>query len=242
VTGVQLAESRKGSKSYILVVAEDDAAQPIGRYLERAGYDVSIVGTVADMRAAIEAGSVGVVILDVGLPDGWDALRWLRARGALPVLLLAARDEPLDQIIGLELGADAYLATPLDLRELLARLRGIQRRAGRAPSSWPAHEEPLRFSGWVLDPASQQLRSEGGEFVHLTEAEYRILVLLVRHPHRAIGRDRLMAATGREWTRADRSIDFHITNLRRKLDLDPAQPSLIRTVRGAGYMFVPKRA
>src|SRR5260221_511228 len=122
----------------------------------------------------------------------------------------------------------------------VAGMRTIQRRADKRGT--PSPDEAIAFAGWRLDVSSQQLKSEAGETIHLTQAEYRILVLLAKNPRRVITRDQLMdAMAGREWEPLDRSIDVHISNLRRKLDPDPKQPSLIRTVRGAGYMFVPNR-
>jgi DNA-binding response OmpR family regulator len=156
--------------------------------------------------------------------------------------MLTGKGDTVDKVIGLELGADDYLAKPFDLRELLARLRSIQRRSERTPVQDEPAEDAVTFSGWVLDLASQQLKTEADKVMHLTQAEYRILVLLVRNPRKAVTRDQLMAtAAGRDWAPLDRSIDVHISNLRRKLDPDPNQPSLIRTVRGSGYMFVPNR-
>ena len=232
-----------GVKLRVLIVEDDPAiTKMLKTYLEREGYAIAAAGTVADMRAAIERGTVDLMLLDVVLPDedGWSALRWVRARGDLPVIMLTGKGETVDKVIGLELGADDYLAKPFDMRELLARMRSIQRRADKRRT--PSPDEALAFAGWRLDVASQQLKSEAGDTVHLTQAEYRILVLLARNPRRVITRDQLMEAmAGREWEPLDRSIDVHISNLRRKLDPDPQQPSLIRTVRGAGYMLVPNR-
>jgi two-component system OmpR family response regulator len=233
------------AKAHVLIV-EDDAAvsKLIESYLDREGYNVAVAGTVADMRAAVEAGKVDVIILDVVLPDedGWSALRWIRARGEMPVMLLTGKGETVDKIVGLELGADDYLAKPFDLRELLARLHSIQRRAERASAAVrSAPEEPIRFSGWVFDLVTQQLKSEAGEVTHLTQAEYRILSSLVCSPRKTVTRDQLMAIVGRSWEPLDRSIDVHVSNLRRKINSDSKRSSLIRTIRGLGYMFVPDR-
>ncbi len=236
-----------GSK--ILIVEDDRAVfRLLQSYLEREGYSVVNAETVASMRRIVESTPVSMVLLDVGLPDedGWSALKWLRARSDLPIIMLTGKGEMTDKVVGLELGADDYLAKPFELRELLARIRTIQRRTEKAATApAPAAENgdgKISFAGWVLDPASHLVKSEAGETLHLTQAEFRILTLLARHPNAVVPRDDLMtAAAGRDWDPFDRSVDVHISNLRKKLDLDPNLPSLIRTVRGAGYMFVPKR-
>jgi two-component system OmpR family response regulator len=236
----------KAPKPRLLVVESDAAvSQPIGNYFERRGYEVVVAETVAAMRMRLEAGGVSAIILDTGLPDedGWSALRWLRTRCDIPVLMLAGKTDPVDKIAGLKLGADDYLDKPCDLGELLARLRSIQRRVDRPLDQRPpVLPDQFRFAGWMLDMVSQQLTVEAGDAVHLTLAEYRLLALLARNPHRVITRDQLMeVVAGRAWEPYDRSVDVHISNLRRKLDPAQKQPSLIRTVRGAGYMFVPQR-
>ncbi|MBI3517337.1 MAG: response regulator transcription factor [Proteobacteria bacterium] len=234
-------------KPHVLIVEDDPAVSKlIKTYLEREGYDPAVVETVAGLRAAAEASKVDLVILDIGLPDedGWSALRWLRARGNVPVIMLTGKSDTVDKVIGLELGADDYLAKPFDLRELLARMHSVQRRADQAQAvaGDAAKEQALTFAEWVLDLSSQQLKSEAGEPVHLTQAEYRILVLLAQNPRRVVTRDQLMdVMAGRDWEPFDRSIDVHISNLRRKLDTSPKAASLIRTVRGTGYMFIPDR-
>ncbi len=237
-----------GSK--ILIVEDDRAVfRLLQSYLEREGYSVVNAETVASMRRIVDSTQVAMVLLDVGLPDedGWSALKWLRARSDLPIIMLTGKGEMTDKVVGLELGADDYLAKPFELRELLARIRTIQRRTEKAAAAAlsPAAEGrdgKLTFAGWVLDPASHLVKSEAGETLHLTQAEFRILSLLARSPNVVVPRDDLMtAAAGRDWDPFDRSVDVHISNLRKKLDLDPNLPSLIRTVRGTGYMFVPKR-
>ena len=247
VIDLSFCKLQRGSKSRILIVVDDAAfATLIKSYLAREGYGVSAVRTVAAMRAAIETGGIDLIILDAMLPgeDGWSALRWIRACGEMPVLMLTGERETIDKMVGLGLVADDYLPKPLDLRELQARLRRIERRAEPlAPNAPPGAGGVLKFSGWVLDTTSQQLATETGQRVHLTQIEYRILLLLVRNPRRTVTRDQLMAAaTGREWEPLDRNIDVHISNLRRKLDVDLKMPSLIRSVRGVGYMFVPSHA
>ncbi len=231
-----------------ILIVEDDRAvlRMLQAYLEREGYSILHAETVAAMRRTYETTPVGMVLLDVGLPDedGWSALKWLRARSDLPIIMLTGKSEMTDKVVGLELGADDYLAKPFELRELLARIRTIQRRTEKAAASVPetSSDAKISFAGWVLDPASHLVKSEAGETLHLTQAEFRILALLVRNPGAVVPRDDLMsAAAGRDWDPFDRSVDVHVSNLRKKLDLDPNLPSLIRTVRGTGYMFVPKR-
>ena len=232
-----------------ILIVEDDRAvlRMLQAYLEREGYNILHAETVAAMRRTIESTPVGMVLLDVGLPDedGWSALKWLRARSDLPIIMLTGKSEITDKVVGLELGADDYLAKPFELRELLARIRTVQRRADKTATAHQAEPDPdskIAFAGWVLDPASHLVKSDAGETLHLTQAEFRILALLVRNPGVVVPRDDLMsAAAGRDWDPFDRSVDVHISNLRKKLDLDHNLPSLIRTVRGTGYMFVPKR-
>jgi DNA-binding response OmpR family regulator len=242
------------SGNRILIVEDDRSVfRLLQSYLEREGYSVAHAETVASMRRTIESSQVSLVLLDVGLPDedGWSALKWLRARSDhLPIIMLTGKSEMTDKVVGLELGADDYLAKPFELRELLARIRTVQRRTEKVAQALAAVAPPvdgaaggkIAFACWILDPASHLVKSVDGEPLHLTQAEFRILTLLARNPGVVVPRDDLMtAAAGRDWDPFDRSVDVHISNLRKKLDLDPDLPSLIRTVRGAGYMFVPKR-
>jgi DNA-binding response OmpR family regulator len=232
-------------KLHILIVEDDDSiSMPTKTYLEHEGYDISVSGSVAGMRTATQEGTVDLVILDVGLPDedGWSALRWLRARSSLPVIMLSGRSDTVDKVVGLELGADDYLGKPFELRELLARLRCIQRRLQHVETV--ANDVPtaqaIKFAGWVLDPLSQQLKSDVGQLVHLTQMEYQLLALLVQSPRRVVTRDQLMdVMANRDWEPFDRSVDVHISKLRRKIDPVGKVSSLIRTIRGAGYMFIP---
>jgi DNA-binding response OmpR family regulator len=233
------------TRRHVLIVEDDpNISKVIVNYLEKEGYGASSVETVAAMRSRISDKDVSLVILDVGLPDedGWSALRWLRARSDVPVVMLTGKSETVDRVIGLELGADDYIAKPFELRELLARLRSIWRRAEMSSNSEDRRENEIKFEGWILDTSSQQLKSVAGEIVHLTPAEYQILELFAKNPRVIITRDRLLDVTvGRAWVPFDRSIDVHISNLRGKLDPNPNEPSLIRTVRCSGYKFIPDR-
>jgi DNA-binding response OmpR family regulator len=225
-------------------LVDDDPAigRLIRKFLEREGYEFALAETVAAMRDLVDRGVVDLVLLDFELPDedGWSALRWLRARGSLPVLMLTGRGDTVDKVIGLELGADDYLAKPFDLRELLARIRNVQRRLEKPAAPAAAVKSVVAFDGWTLDLSNQQLKSETGERVHLTQAEYNILTLFARNSQRVISREELLEISGgRSWDPGDRSIDVHISNLRRKLDGDSDQPSRIRTIRNGGYMFMP---
>lgn len=232
----------------ILIVEDDQSvSKVVAAYLGKEGYDPHVVGSVPDMQKVFAEIKPDMVILDVMLPgeDGWSALRWIRARSQLPVVMLTGKGETIDKVVGLELGADDYLSKPFDLRELLARLRTVQRRiekpkaAGVSETAEPLSGE-VSFHGWVLDLTAQQLKNEQGEIVHLTLAEYRVLVALARTPRQVITREQLMeTVAGRNWDPLDRSIDVHVSNLRRKLESDPRRSGLIRTVRGSGYMFMP---
>jgi len=230
----------------VLIVKGDLAgAELVENYLDRGDHVVSVVDTVTDMRKTVGEGKVDLVILDVGLPDedGWSALRWLRARGETPVVMLSGKVDTNNTVIGLEFGADGYFARPFDLSELPGRLHSIQRWAtrARAPAPDDTQEGIITFSGWVLDLASQRLKTEAGKAMHLTQAEYRILVLLARNLCKVVSRDQLMTTAARRgWVPLDRSVDVHISNLRRKLDFDAKGPSLIRSIRGTGYMLVPE--
>jgi len=237
-----LQRPRTGTQ--VLVVEKDAAvAARLKACLGGEGFSVTVAETAGAMRAAVARTPVDLVILDVALPDqdGWSALRWLRMRRTVPIIMLTGTTKPVDTTIGLELGADDCLAKPVDPGDLVARIRAIQQRRDDAHAAANT-DEAICFADWTLDIVNQQLRSEAGQAMHLTQAEYRILVLLARNPRRVVSRDELMdVATGRDWEPFDRSVDVHISNLRRKIDPDPSQPSLIRTVRGAGYMFVPSR-
>jgi two-component system, OmpR family, response regulator len=178
------------------------------------------------------------VLLDLGLPgeDGLSLMRWLRANWHGAIIIITGRGEAVDRVVGLELGADDYVAKPFDLRELLARVRAVLRRA--QPGGGAVPPSVLSFAGYRLDTKARALRRDCGEDVPLTNGEYELLLAFVLSPHKVQSRDELLNAThGREAGPYDKTIDVQVGRLRRKIERDAAQPDLIKAVRGAGYVW-----
>lgn len=230
---------------YILIVDDDQRLRKrLGAYLEGEGFRVGLAADGAEMRTAMADDEPDLVILDLVMPgeDGLSLTRHVRESYSSGVIILTGKGEPVDRIVGLEMGADDYIAKPFELRELLARLRSVLRRLSAPPPSVPkpaaANGTVIRFADWALDLASRRLTTPAGEEVHLTNAEFNLLAVFVENSNRVLDRDRLLdAAGGRDWQPYDRSIDLHISHLRRKIEDDPKKPRLIQTMRGAGYMF-----
>ena len=228
---------------HILVVDDDrDIRDLLADYLRQFGFRVSTAPEGRSMRQALSAGDVDLIVLDLMLPgaDGLSLCRELRSHSSIPVIMLTARGEPVDRILGLELGADDYVSKPFEPRELLARIRSVLRRA-RAPEGADRGPEPrrLRFAGWTFDLRRRDLTSPDGALVSLSGAEYRLLCAFVTHPDRVLTRDQLMDMTrGREADPFDRSIDLQVSRLRQKLGDDARQPEIIKTVRSEGYVLV----
>ena len=254
----------------VLVVDDDpDLRDLLATYLGANGHAVQAVGDGAALRAALTRGPLpDVIVLDLMLPgeDGLSLTRWVKAHWSVPVLMLSARGEEMDRVIGLEVGADDYLAKPFGPRELLARLRALMRRAtpvahvaqflaggsegGVAAgtvtalsinhSGEPTPNASSRFGPFVLDVAGRRLLRDGRELT-LTGAEFDLLVALVAHPNLVLSRDTLVdKLKGYDRDPFDRSIDNRVTRLRKKIESDPAAPGYIRTVRGEGYLFNPR--
>jgi two-component system phosphate regulon response regulator OmpR len=233
----------------VLVVDDDPALRELlSDYLTANGMVVEAVGDGAAMRSALLAGMPGAIVLDLMLPgeDGLSLARELRTHSAVPILMLSARGEEIDRVIGLEVGADDYLAKPFGPRELLARLRALLRRSrsvATAPDTPDASETPSllpRFGPFQLDLAAHRLLRDGVE-VRLTGAEFDLLRILVERPNRVLSRDTLVSQLkGYERDPFDRSIDIRVTRLRRKIEIDPAAPVYVRTIRGEGYLFNPR--
>jgi two-component system OmpR family response regulator len=226
---------------HVLVVDDDaEIRKLLGEYLERNGFRVSLATDGAEMRRALERSRPDLVVLDLMLPgdSGLTLCRDLRVESSLPVIMLTARAEEVDRIVGLEMGADDYLAKPFSPRELLARIRSILRRArGRAgPERSAAHQ--LRFAGWTLDLAARQLIAPDGVVVALSGAEFKLLSVFAEHPNRVLDRNQLMDLTvGRDGSPFDRSIDVQVSRLRLRLRDDAREPRIIKTVRNEGYVL-----
>jgi DNA-binding response OmpR family regulator len=193
------------------------------------------------MRDALTRTAVDLVMLDLGLPgeDGFELTRQLRKSWNGALIIITGRGESVDRVVGLELGADDYVTKPFDLRELLARVRSVLRRAHQtATPDDAANQVAFQFGNFLLSPQSRTLRTTGGATIALTTGEYELLRVLVEHPNRVLSRDDLMEHIhGRNAGPFDRAIDVQIGRLRRKVESDPANPELIRSVRGAGYLF-----
>lgn len=229
-----------------ILVVDDDARvrQMLVRYFEDEGYRITAVAGGQAMRDCLQKTAVDIILLDLVLPGGEDGLglaREIRSRSDVPIIMLTGRDDVVDRIVGLEVGADDYIAKPFHLREVLARLRTVLRR--RQPTA-PAHGvdgETIYFEGWRLDLARRQLVTAQGTDIMLTTGEFEMLAVLARHPGRVFSRDMLMDLThGRRLEAFDRTIDAQIARLRKKVERDPKQPSLIKSVRGVGYVFTGK--
>jgi DNA-binding response OmpR family regulator len=225
-----------------LLIIDDDArlAAMVSDYLTAAGFAVERRLTGRDGLAALEGAAFDAVILDVMLPDidGFEVCRTIRARAQTPILMLTARGEEMDRVIGLEIGADDYLPKPFSPRELQARLRAILRR-GRAPDRAP--DSDMRFGRLHIDRESRMVRVDGEEKT-LTSYQFDLLVALAQNAGRVLNRERLMdLVKGEELEAYDRSIDVHISRIRSAIEDDPKHPRRIITVRGAGYVFAKKQ-
>lgn len=233
----------------ILLVVDDDEeiCSLLERYLGNHGFEVLSAGDGAQMRAVLAERRADLVVLDLMLPreDGLQICRRLRAESNVPVIMLTARGEDLERVAGLETGADDYVVKPFEPPELVARIRAVLRRvrqAGGAQSlPQPMESGCYRFAGCKLDPRDRTLFDSAGGSVELSPGEFDLLMAFVQSPRRVLDRDQLLdRARGRRAVPFDRSIDVQVSRLRKKIDAPDAQSSLIRTVRGAGYIFTAR--
>src|SRR5436305_6517207 len=233
----------------IIVDDEAPAREMVGDYLKMHGFGVTLCDGGKSLRAVIETSVPDLVVLDLNMPeeDGLSIIRDLKSRINVPVIMLTATASPIDRVVGLELGADDYIAKPCELRELMARIRSVLRRS--APVRPPEHgsatatakaKELVRFGTKWLDLEAQALRDDEGNEHPLTASEFTLLRVFAANPKRVLSRERLLElANARDAEAFDRAVDLRIMRIRRKIELDPTKPSVIRTIRGGGYLFSP---
>ena len=235
---------------HVLIVDDEPRIRNmLRRYLVEEGFKVSDAGDGAGMRAVLAREVIHLVLLDLMMPgeDGLSLARYIRQHSEIPIIMLTGKGDLIDRVVGLETGADDYIPKPFELREVLARIRAVMRRAGPrvapaasvpAPATSGNASKVLVFEGWRLDVLRRELRRQTGDLVPLTAGEFELLCAFARHPNRVLNRDQLIdLVKGREWAAYDRGVDTQVMRLRKKIEADPSNPSLIKTVRGSGYVF-----
>jgi DNA-binding response OmpR family regulator len=219
----------------------------VGDYLKMHGFAVTLCDGGKSLRGAIENNVPDLVVLDLNMPeeDGLSIIRDLKSRINVPVIMLTATASPIDRVVGLELGADDYVAKPCELRELMARIRSVLRRstparAAAETGAAKAKDSLVRFGTKWLDLQAQALRDDEGNEHPLTASEFGLLKVFAANPKRVLSRERLLElANARDSEAFDRAVDLRIMRIRRKIEIDPTKPSVIRTIRGGGYLFSP---
>ncbi len=234
--------SREGKiqKAHILVVEDDTTSRiTLAAYFEKEGFRVTEAEDAAQMRATFQKGGVDLVMLDIRLPDddGLTLLREIRQRSEVGVIMVTSKSDDVDRVVALEMGADDYVLKPFNPRELLARAKNLLHRTAAARLA-DTESRIKRFSGWTLDLDMRRLKSADGEDQHLTRGEFELLSAFASQPGRVLSRDNLLDhLNSREWAPSDRTVDVLIGRIRRKIEIDPKNPSLIVTVHGVGYVF-----
>ena len=229
---------------HILIVDDDkDIRELLSRFLKKNGYRVETAANGREMHAALTGASIDLVVLDRVMPgeDGLNLCRDLRQTSRVPIILLSLLGSETDRIIGLEMGADDYVAKPFSPQELLARIKAVLRRANDLPvKSNVERARRVSFAGWTLDRITRELKSPDAVLISLTDGEFDLLLAFVEHPQLTLSRDQLLDFTrGRNAAAFDRSIDMQITRLRRKIEVSLEEPELIKTIRNKGYVFTP---
>jgi two-component system OmpR family response regulator len=227
-----------------ILLVEDDLAisQMLEEILAENGFTPCSATCAAEMDPILAQGGVDLILLDVMLPkeDGFSICRRVRASSDVPIIMLTARDEYIDRIVGLEIGADDYVTKPFNSRELIARIRALLRRTQSAGAAARNRARPMRFAGWRIYPAERQLYSPDGVRVSTTSAEFDLLLAFCLNPAKILSRDQLLELThGGLAGPIERSVDVHVSRIRQKIEDDPRDPVLIKTVRLGGYIFTP---
>jgi DNA-binding response OmpR family regulator len=226
---------------HIVIVDDDELLRNrLRAYLAKEGFRVTTAESATRFRDIMGRERIDLALVDITMPgeNGLSLTRFLRERSDIAVVILTGKGDPIDRAIGLEVGADDYVAKPFHPRELLARVRSVLRRTQLRSERAAAVAPVVRFAGWRFDLAKRALLSPRGKAVHLTAAEFQLLQAFVGDANQVIGRDRLLRlVAGRQWEAYDRTVDQHIARLRRKLEKNPKRPELIKSVRGRGYLF-----
>lgn len=226
---------------HILVVEDDrEIRTMVSRFLSKNGCRVSVAEDARAMDRALGTARIDLVVLDIMLPgeDGLSICRRLRTTSTLPVIMLTAAGDPVARVVGLEMGADDYIAKPFNPHELLARIKAVLRRATALPNTEAGANDVVQFAGWQINPVSREVRNPEGTRVILTSAEFDLLFTFCRHARRTLTRDQLLDLSQRRAAGAlDRSIDILVSRIRRKIEADPRDPQFIKTVRSGGYVF-----
>ncbi len=224
----------------LLIDDERDIRDPLAQYLSKNGMRVTKAEDAAVARSILAVHAIDLVLLDIMMPgeDGLSLAGFIRATTKTPIILLTAKAEEMDRILGLEIGADDYVTKPFSPRELLARIKAVLRRSASIDTVHAPDSEGYAFGSWVLRTRDRELVDADGVSVPLSTGEYNLLLAFITHPHKVLTRDQLLDLTqGREQAAFDRSIDNHVSRLRRKIEADASEPKFIKTVWGGGYVF-----
>lgn len=228
---------------HILICGDEpDLREMLAEYLGKRGYRTTLAAGAGELRAHLAEARPDLILLDINMPgeDGLSVLRSLQGPEAPMVIMLTAAGDVIDRVVGLEMGADDYLAKPVDLRELVSRIKAVLRRQTSVATEAPRERARFRFGKTWLDLDAAKLFDEGGEELPLTAMEFNLLKLFARNRGRVLNRDQILeGAHDRSWDPFDRSIDIRISRIRKKIEVNPAKPEVIRTVRGVGYIYDP---
>ena len=234
------------TSSRIAILDDDeDVRGLLQRYLQQHGFEAFDAADAAGLFKILDEQEIDLVVLDLMMPgeDGFQVCRRLRTSSTIPIIMLTARKDDVDRIVGLEMGADDYVTKPFNPRELVARIRAVmwRVRAGAAPEGATAHKLQYRFDNWTLNAATRTLRDATGNEIELSGGEFALLMVFLQNSGRVLNRDQLFDLTrGRSSTPVDRGIDIQVSRLRRKIEPGDGPPKLLKTVRGAGYVFTPR--